>query len=262
MSIRKALKWTLPPLALLALAAWLPSAPPVLPAALPPPAAAAAQDRAAPGPAAPQAPQKLAGPDRALAVARIVREKNDEAARDREAFTQAGWTFVDAPPPDQKLVRFEPSLLNGREPELRQQLLSTSAAPSDAPNLGRIAEQAREPETAVAAVEALGRINGAEAQAELTRLLRDLPPDSPARHEVAPLIRPRDLHEPHAEVVAGLLDSPKITEVERKQLAFTLALIALRDRTELSPTVLAGLSPSSRELLAQMISLASLRSTP
>src|ERR1700687_1136378 len=108
MSLPKALRWTLPPLALCALAGWIASGQTAPRQEAPP-----AQD----GPAA--IPPIAAGPDRAAAVAKFVAQKNGES-HDQESFTRAGWQMVDVPPPDPKLTSLDPSLLAAREPELRQ----------------------------------------------------------------------------------------------------------------------------------------------
>src|SRR3954466_13577552 len=122
MSIRRALRWTLPPLALLALAGWLAS----------PPISGGADDSTNPpqqsagtvpaqGPAVP--PPSAAGPDRLNAVQKFVDQKNSESSKQKEAFVAAGWEIVkDVPPPDMKLVSLDPALLDGREADLRQQI--------------------------------------------------------------------------------------------------------------------------------------------
>src|SRR5256885_6160050 len=156
MSIRRALRWTLPPLALVALAGWLAS--PRLSTGAPDSTNAPQQSAGtvpAQGPAAP--PPVAAGPDRLAAVQKFVDQKNSESSKQREAFVRAGWEMVDVPPPDAKLIALDPSLLNGREAELRQQIATTSASPGQAANLARIAREAHEEATQVAAVEALGR---------------------------------------------------------------------------------------------------------
>src|SRR5207244_6930489 len=141
---------TLPPLALFALAGWIASNS-VSPRQDPVPPA---QEQ---GPAANLLP--AAGPDRAAAVAKFVAQKNAEASRDQESFTRAGWQMVDAPPPDAKLTALDPSLLASREPELRQQIATNTPSAGQAANLARIAREAHEEQTQVAAVEALGRIH-------------------------------------------------------------------------------------------------------
>ena len=255
MSIRKALRWTVPPLALLALAAWYASSTPVV----------GAQQRTsasphvagmvpAPGPAA--FPQGAAGPDSSAAVGKFVAQKNAESARERDNFVHQGWQLVDVPPPDMRLVALDPSLLKGRERELRQQIASTVASPDEARNLAQIAREASEEPTQVAAVEALGRIHSDEAQDRLLDLLHVLPDGTMARREIAPLLRPRDLSDPRAATLAQLLDSSELNPVERKQIAFTLALVGLRDRSELPASATDKLSGDSRALLASMTSLA------
>src|SRR5207247_5389858 len=109
------------------------------------------------------------------AVAKFVAQKNAESSRDQESFTRAGWQMVDVPPPDQKLVTLDPALLATREPELRQQIATNTPSTDQAANLGRIAREASEEQTRVAAIDALGRIRSDEAQDQLLDLLRALP---------------------------------------------------------------------------------------
>jgi hypothetical protein len=248
MLLPKALRWTLPPLALCALGGFI------------------ASGQTSPRQEAPPAQDSLAaiapiaaGPDRAAAVAKFVARKNGES-HDQESFTRAGWQMVDVPPPDAKLVSLDPSLLGSRETELRQQIATNTPSADQAANLARIVREAQEEQTQAAAIEALGRIRSDESQDQLLDLLQTLPEESRPRREIAPLLRPRDLSDPRAGTLAQLLDSPRLNRVERKQIAFTLALIGLRDRTALPDGV--QLSTSSRALLDEMTSLASLRTTP
>jgi hypothetical protein len=206
------------------------------------------------GPAA--QPPSAAGPDRSAAVQKFVQQKNAEN-NDRENFVHAGWTLVKTAPPDMKLVALDPQLLkDGREAELRTQIASTSASDDQAANLGEIARKASEESTKVAAVDALGRIRSDGAQDQLLQLLKDLPEGTMARSQVAPLLRPRDLSDPRAGTLAGLLDSHDLTSVERQQIAFTLSLVGLRDQSALPSDVAGKLSSDSRALLAQMTNLA------
>ncbi|HEX9577326.1 MAG TPA: hypothetical protein VF993_06215 [Myxococcales bacterium] len=187
-------------------------------------------------------------------MAKFVAQKNAEASRDQESFTRAGWRMVDVPPPDARLVALDPSVLGTREAELRQQIATTTTL--QAANLARIVREAQEDQTRVMAVEALGRIRSDEAQDHLLDLLRTLPDESRARREIAPLLRPRDLGDPRAAALLQLLDLPDVNRVERKQIAFTLALISLRDRSPLPASV--QLSAQARALFDSMTSLATL----
>src|SRR5260221_5852688 len=194
MSLRSALRWTLPPLALLALAGWL-----VSPRMAQGDAEAATGPQSAgmfpvQGPAA--QPPSAAGPDRLAAVQKFVAQKNEESGREAAEFVHAGWTMVKVPPPDKKLLALDPLLLSGREADLRQQIASNSARPDQAANLGRIAQEAREEATQVAAVEALGHIHGDEGQNQLIDLLHELPDGTMARRQIPPLLHPRDLPDP------------------------------------------------------------------
>lgn len=191
---------------------------------------------------------------RRIAVEKTVAQRNAESHRDEEAFVRAGWTMVATAPPDPQLLALDPSLLNGRERELRVQIASTLPSPAMAPHLGRIAAEAKDPATRVDAVEALGRVGGAEAQQELLQLLDKLPPEDDARHALVPLLRPVSLDDPEAAKLASLIDSPSLTPTEKQQLAFTLALIGLRDGMKLPPTV--SLSPDGQKLIDSMTLLA------
>ncbi len=254
MPFRTALRWTLPPLALIALAGWFMSS------------ATPAQERAAdaspqgvgmvpaPGPAA--QPQIAAGPVRLAAVQKFVAQKNAESARERENFVHEGWKLVQVAPPDMKLVALDPSLLKAREAELRQQIASTTASPEQTKNLARMAREAAEEATQVAVVDALGRIGSEESQDALLDLLHTLPDSSRPRRDVAPLLHPRDLADPRAATLARLLDARELDPAERKQIAFTLSLVGLRDRSTLPDAVAAQLSPDARALLASTSSLA------
>jgi len=256
MPIRRVLRWMLPPLALVGLVAWFASTS----------TSTAEQIEKTPNPTlagmvpAPQ-PPRAAGPDSLAAVEKFVAQKNSEG--EAQKFVKAGWHIDDAPPPDPKLLALDPSLLKSREAELRQQIATTTASGDQAGNLATIAREAQEESTQVAAVEALGRIRGDDAQEQLTDLLHTLPDGTLARREVAPLLKPHDLSDARAAKMALLLDDPALVAVERKQIAFTLSLVGLRDQSQLPATVLERLSPAARALLAQTTSLAKLeRSSP
>jgi len=256
MSLRLALRWTLPPLALIALVAWLASPRNAQGNAEAAEASQSAGMDPVQGPAA--QPPSAAGPDRLAAVQKFVAQKNEESGREQAEFVRAGWTMVKVPPPDKKLLSLDPALLSGREDELRDQIQSNSAAPDQAKNLARIAREAHEQSTQVAAVEALGHIRGDEGQDQLIGLLHALPDGAMARREIAPLLHPRDLEDPHAAKLAQLLDSGDLNPVERKQIAFTLSLVGLRDRSALPASVLDGLSQDARALLSSTATLAQL----
>ena len=259
MSLRSLARWTLPPLALLALGGWISSSNPAAPAS----AAAADRSTAAPeegavarpaaGPA--QAADAAERPATAAAVAAFVARKNAGSAQDTKAFAAAGWQLVDVPAPDAQLVGFDPALLHGREDELRQQIASTTGGAEDAPNLARIASEAHDEATGIAAVEGLGRLGGEEAQTALEGLLHALPAGA-VRSQVAPLLRPRSLQGAQAARLAALLDSRDLSAVERRQLAFTLSLIGLRDQSALPESARSALSDDARALLAQATALA------
>jgi HEAT repeat protein len=186
-------------------------------------------------------------------VAETVAARNQASAAQAEAFRKAGWTMVATPAPDPRLLALDPSLLPGREDELRVQIASTVPSPELAPRLRRIALEAHEPATRVAAVEALGRIGTPDAQAELLALLPQLPEEDAARRQIVPLLRPSGLDDPRATQLASLLDAPALTPAEKKQLAFTLALVGLRDGMKLPD---GAVSPAAKQLIDQMTALA------
>jgi hypothetical protein len=236
------LRWIVPPAALIALVGWL-----------------ASGNGSDPLPAQRQKvalPSMPTSPDRRAAVEKFVAQKNAEERKESDAFVRAGWHIDNVPPPDAQLLALDPSLLSTREPELRQQIATTTPSAGQAANLARIAREARDEQTQVAAVDALGRIHGDEAQDELIDLLHALPEGTLARREVAPLLRPRDLSDPRAARLALLLDDGALNPVERKQIAFTLSLVGLRDRSALPEAALEQLSPSARALLDETASLA------
>lgn len=123
-------------------------------------------------------------------VAETVAQKNRAQPRSRDAFLADGWTMVATPPPDPRLLRLDPALLEGREPELRLQLASTSLLPEHAGRVGLIARRAHAVETRIAAIEALGRA-GEAGQRELVALLSSMRDDDPARALIEWLLRPQ-----------------------------------------------------------------------
>jgi hypothetical protein len=218
----------------------------------------------APAPA-PAATVANAKPDPAAAVQALVDAHNRALPHEADTFRADGWKIVSAPPPDGRLLRYDPELLlEGREQELRVQLASTVATPGDAARIASIVRRAHDVQTRVTAVEALGRIATGEAQGALCELLGADGPavDDPARSLVVPLLRPAGLDDPLAGKLASLMDSPSVTAVERKQLAFTLALTGLRDGMTLPAATLAALSPASLRQLDEMIALARAGSAP
>lgn len=253
----KALKWVVGPAALAAVLAWIASGEAAT-AASPAPSALPAYAASSIGAAVRQDLSRAAQASAAHETERIVRERNQPGQRERASFQADGWELVKAPPPEPGLTSLDPALLDGREDDLRVQIASTVAAPEQAGRLAAIARGARKPETRTAAVEALGRIGGPEAQHELFALLTDagFEAEDPARRAIAPLLRPAELGEPYAADLAAQLDSARLTAAERKQIAFTLALVGLRDGTELPPAIVKSLSPGARELLQSMRALA------
>jgi hypothetical protein len=186
-------------------------------------------------------------------IARIVAARNLEQQENTKRFVADGWEMVANPaPPDERLLAFDPSLVKaGREVELADQIASTVPKVEHVENLATLARTARDERTRVVAVEALGRIRDAEAQAALVDLLGKLDPTDTARREIGPLLRPTSLEDPYALRLAQLLDAPGLTDAERSQIAFTLALIGLRDGSSLS-----GVSPAAAALIEDMTALA------
>ncbi|MDB4970694.1 MAG: hypothetical protein JWN44_6383 [Myxococcales bacterium] len=201
----------------------------------------------------PGAPATTDSEERRKAVEAIVAARNRDNGLEAEKFRNAGWSMVAAEPPDARLTALDPALLEGRERELRVQIASTVAAPELASRLKHIAMAARESATRVAAVEALGRMGTREAQSELLALLPSLPADDDARQQIVPLLRPHALDDEFAGRLAAQLDGATLTMVEKKQLAFTLALVGLRDGMKLRGGTA---SPSAQKLIDQMAALA------
>lgn len=204
------------------------------------------------GPGAPAATD-VSGAAGRKAVEATVAQRNRDNAREAEAFTRAGWKMVAEPPPDPRLTALDPALVDSRERELRVQIASTVAPPELAPRLGQIARSAHEPATRVAAVEALGRIGTHEAQTELLALLPTLPEDDDARRQIVPLLRPTALDTAFATSLAAQLDGQTLTTTEKQQLAFTLALVGLRDGMSLPD---GAVSPAAKQLIDRMTALA------
>jgi hypothetical protein len=191
-------------------------------------------------------------------VQEIVSQKNREARADREAFVKDGWEMVSVPPPDHRVIGYDPKLIaTGREHDLQMQLLSTVPSPDQARTVAEIARRAKEEKTRSVAVEALGHLNAPEATEALFELLPQMDANDPARSQIASLLHPTALDDPMAIKVAMLLDSPSLNDVEKQQIAFTLALIGLRDGMTLDAQ--APISANARALITQMEALAKAR---
>ena len=139
------------------------------------------------------------------------------------------------------------------------QLLSTVPSPAEAQRVAEIARLAKESATRYAAVEALGHLNAPESTAALYDLLVNgqLDPADDARGQIPGLLRPSALDDPMAAKIALLLDSPSLTMVEKQQIAFTLALLGLRDGMSLDSQL--PLSADARAMIAQATALAQSR---
>jgi hypothetical protein len=243
----------LPASALVALTAWL-LAGGRAPAA--PAAPAASQDVSAP----PADVARHADPNKLRQVQDEVAQKNREASKDREAFLNAGWEIVSTAPPDHRVVGYDPKLLDeGREHDLKMQLLSTVPSPKQVGSVAEIARRAKEGATRYAAVEALGHLNAPEATSALYDLMVNggLAAGDEARGQIPGLLRPTALDDPMAAKIAMLLDSPSLSDVEKQQIAFTLALLGLRDGMNLDSSI--PLSADARALIARMTTLAQSR---
>jgi hypothetical protein len=256
--MKRTRKWVLvvPASVLVAAGVWLlgsgraPAAPAV-PAAS---SAASSDQAAAPAPPAHVAVKKLHDVEAAVA------EKNRDASKDREAFIKDGWEMVSVAAPDHQVVNYDPKLIDGgRERDLKTQLLSTVPSAEQVGRVAEIARRAKDEATRYAAVEAMGRLNAPESTEALYDLLVNggLDANDSARGQIAPLLRPSALDDPMAAKVAMLLDSPSLTAVEKQEIAFTLALIGLRDGMTLDPQL--PLSQEARALIAQMAALAQAR---
>jgi hypothetical protein len=103
----------------------------------------------------------------------------------------------------------------------------------------------------------MGHLKAPEATDALYDLLTQggLDPNDQARQQIAPLLQPTALDDPMAAKIAALLDSPSLSDVEKQQIAFTLALIGLRD----GMTIDAPISAEARALIEQMTALAKSR---
>ena len=190
-------------------------------------------------------------------VQAIVSQKNREASADREAFVKDGWEMVSVAPPDHRVVGFDPRLLDsGREHDLQMQLLSTVPSPEQVKNVAEIARRAKEEKTRAAAVDALGHLNAPESTEALLDLLPQMDANDPARSQIASLIHPTALDDPMATRLAAMIDSPTTTDVEKQQIAFTLALLGLRDGMTMDQ---APISADARALIDQMRGLAKAR---
>jgi hypothetical protein len=193
------------------------------------------------------------------AVDAVVAAHNRDRGKDEAAFVAAGWRMASSPPPDMRVVDVDPSLIAvGREPELRTQLASAVPQPRAAHRMAEIAVLAHDPETRESAVDALSRLRTPEAEEEMIRLLTSgkLTPDDAGRRQLAALVQPTDLDDDVAARMAGLLDAPELTASERKQIAFTLALVGLRDGMALPARVADTLSPEAAALIEAMTALA------
>ena len=129
MSLRRLLRWTWPPLALLALAGWLAS--PQLAQGQPIEKkiffSTGEPDLSGAGvvPARAAFPPNAAGSVRLSAVQQAVAQNSAASGRQQQQFVRAGWQLIDVPPPDAKLSALDPDLLHGREAEPRQQMATT-----------------------------------------------------------------------------------------------------------------------------------------
>jgi hypothetical protein len=204
-------------------------------------------------------PERVRARERLHAVEALVAERNAESHREDEALVRADWRMVTTTPPHARLVALDPTLLRKHEHELRVQIASTLPTPGMAPNLARIAAEAHEAITRTDAVEALGRLGGGQAQRELLNLVDKLRPDDEARRQIMPLLRPRSLDDDETPKLAALLDSPTLALQEKQQIAFTLALVGLRDGMKLPATV--KISPEGQKLIDSMTWLARRDST-
>jgi hypothetical protein len=195
--------------------------------------------------------------ERLAEVERVIAERNAKNTQ-TATFEKAGWKIVtDVAPPDRRLGAYDPALIKeGREKELRTQLASTVPLPGDAQRVYQVALQAQDPSTRESAVDALGRIQSEEAQTDLMDLVTSQKTDDRTRLQAVALIRPKDLDDPVAARMASLLDAKDVGSIEKQQLAFTLALVSMRDGMALPDTVISAMSPDALALVDSMKSLA------
>jgi hypothetical protein len=193
------------------------------------------------------------------AVERLVAERNSKNGQIEKGLVDAGWVMTTSTPPDPRLERVDPSLIAaGREAELRWQLASGVPQAANAHNMAQIVLLAHDPATRESAVDALGVIRTPEAKDELIGLLTGGKLDAKdlGRSQIPSRLVPSDLEDETAAKIAGLLDNKALTPVEKKQLAFNLALVALRDGTRLPENVTTTMSPQAVALVEQMTEVA------
>ncbi|MCC6807683.1 MAG: hypothetical protein IT381_09685 [Deltaproteobacteria bacterium] len=231
---------------------------PTSPGSTPPSATAAVGGPSSAGAAAPGASQAV-DPAKLAEVEAQVKQSNDAAKAERDHFVAEGWTIVDGiPAPDARVLGYDAALINADPDALRTQLASTTPTSEDLPQVVKIAQIAQSPELRLNAIEALGRMHSDAAQAALVDLLASgvFGSDEAARMTAAPLVRPRDLDDSSVMASAMLLDSPLLGDVEKNQIAFTLAAIGLRDGTTLPDAVLNALSATAKQRISTMRAVA------
>lgn len=209
--------------------------------------------------AAGDAAQGTPDPKAVAEVEATVNANNAAQKAERDHFASEGWTIVDGvPAPDARLLSFDAAMMQLDPDALRTQLASTTPTSEDLERVVKIATTAQSMELRLNAIEAVGRMRSEASQSALVAMLTSgtFVTDEYARLTIAPLVRPRDLDDPGVSAAAALLDLPLLGEIEKNQIAFTLAAIALRDGTELPDSVLASLSDSAKQRIATMRAVA------
>jgi hypothetical protein len=191
-----------------------------------------------------------ADPALVASVTKQVDANNASESKAFDALSADGWTLVaDVAEPQAGELSYAPELLATRPDILRTQIASTTPPADAIPAVENVARQASG-DMRLTAVAALGRVHSEDAVAALLRLITAFGDDADARQATAPLLMPADLDDPNVPAIASLLDSSALGEVEKNQLAFNLAAIALRDGTSLPSTI--TLSPSASARIAAM----------
>ncbi len=168
-------------------------------------------------------------------VQQQVDTNNAADAADTQGFSSNGWHLVTAVQPDVALVGFDPTLIvQGRESDLRMQLATTTPKVQDIANIVTVATQSQNADVRTQAVEALGRSNASEAQAALANLVTQLQPGEVARERALGALHPTSLADPATQQVIGLIDDNRLSDAEQTQVAFTLALMQMREQTPIA----------------------------
>jgi hypothetical protein len=128
------------------------------------------------------------------------------------------------------VVGLDPGLVSKNETALRQQLETVSLARGQANNAARIAREAAESRTRLAAIHALAGGHRAEGQFELMQLFDALPQSDSQEQERAQVLgglQPRDLNEPTTTWLASQLARTDIEPTLQEQMLSNIVVAAL-----------------------------------